>query len=86
VDTIFICDVLHHIDQRPDYYAKLAEALKPGGRIVIIDFHKKKLPVGPPVEMKLSEQQVRDELRAAGFRFDKSHAFLRYQYFLEFRK
>ena len=29
VDTIFICDVLHHIEGRPAYYAKLAQALKP---------------------------------------------------------
>lgn len=85
-DTIFICDVLHHIENRPAYYAKLAAALKPGGRIVIVDFHKKKLPVGPPEAMKLSEKQVEEEFRAAGFRLAKSHRFLPYQYFLEFRK
>src|ERR1017187_6990723 len=32
VDTIFFCDVLHHIENRPAYYTKLARALKPGGR------------------------------------------------------
>ncbi len=85
-DTIFICDVLHHIDQRPAYYAKLAKALKPGGRIVIIDFFKKKLPVGPPESMKLSEEQVVEELKAAGFEKAEAHMFLPYQYFLEFRK
>lgn len=86
VDTIFICDVLHHIDNRPAYYAKLAAALKPGGRIVIVDFYKKPLPVGPGVGMKLSEKQVEDELGAAGFRLARTHGFLPYQYFLEFRK
>ncbi len=86
VDTIFICDVLHHIDQRPAYYARLAGALKPGGRIVIIDFFKKKLPVGPPESMKLSEQQVVEELKAAGFEKAAAHTFLPYQYFLEFRR
>lgn len=85
-DTVFICDVLHHIENRPAYYAKLASALKPGGRIVIVDFYKKKLPVGPPEAMKLSEKQVEEEFRAAGFRLAKSHSFLPYQYFLEFRK
>jgi ubiquinone/menaquinone biosynthesis C-methylase UbiE len=86
VDTIFICDVLHHIDQRPAYYAKLAKALKPGGRIVIIDFFKKKLPVGPPESMKLSEEQVVEELKAAGFEKTAAHDFLPYQYFVEFRR
>jgi len=54
VDTVFICDVLHHIENRPAYYARLTKALKSGGRIVVVDFHKKKLPVGPPEAMKLS--------------------------------
>ena len=85
VDTIFICDVLHHIDSRPAYYAKLQQALKPGGRIVIVDFYKRKLPIGPPPAMKLTPEQVKKELASAGFLLSKSHKFLAYQYFLEFK-
>jgi arsenite methyltransferase len=86
VNMIFICDVLHHIDKRPAYYQKLAQALKPGGRIVIVDFYKKPLPVGPPPSMKLGEDQVTSELKAAGFRLARSHDFLPHQYFLEFTR
>lgn len=84
VDTIFFCDVLHHIDARPAYYEKLKRALKPGGRIVMVDFHKKPLPVGPPPAMKLSAEQVEAELAAAGFGKVKSFDFLPHQYFLVF--
>ncbi|MBI3209671.1 MAG: methyltransferase domain-containing protein [Candidatus Solibacter usitatus] len=86
VDTIFICDVLHHIEQRPSYYAKLARALKPGGRVVIVDFYKRKLPVGPPESMKLSEDQVAAEFAAAGFRKTQSFDFLPHQYYLVFSR
>jgi arsenite methyltransferase len=86
VDTIFICNVLHHIDHRDAYYGKLAGAIKPGGRIVIVDFHKRQLSVGPPASMKLSEDQVRGELSAAGFRQTAAHTFLPHQYFLEFKR
>jgi ubiquinone/menaquinone biosynthesis C-methylase UbiE len=86
VDTIFFCDVLHHVSGRPAYYAKLAKALKPGGRLVIIDFYKRKLPVGPPESMKISEEEVRSELTAAGFRETASHSFLPHQYFLVFQR
>ena len=55
IDMIFFCDVLHHIENRPAYYVKVAKALKPGGRVVVIDFYKKPLPVGPPESMKLSD-------------------------------
>jgi arsenite methyltransferase len=86
VDTVFFCDVLHHIDARPAYYGKLARALKPGGRIVVVDFHKRELPVGPPPAMKLSSREVEDELSAAGFRKVKSFEFLPHQYFLVFAR
>ena len=85
VDTVFLCDVLHHMEARPAYYAKLKAALKPGGRIVIVDFHKKPLPVGPPPAMKLTPEDVTAELAAAGFAPTASHTFLPHQYFLEFR-
>lgn len=84
VDVIFMCDVLHHIDGRPAYYEKLKKALKPGGRVVVVDFYKKALPVGPPPARKLSVTQVSAEFRASGFRVSKSLDFLPYQYFLVF--
>jgi arsenite methyltransferase len=84
VDVIVFVNVLHHIEHRPAYYRKLKAALKPGGRIVNIDFFKKDLPVGPPVAMKLSEEEVIAEFKAAGMRFAKKHDILPYQYFLEF--
>lgn len=86
VDTIFFCDVLHHISNRPAYYEKLMKAMKPGGRIVIVDFHKKPLPVGPGPEMKLSSDEVDAEMKAAGFRKVKSFDFLEYQYFNVYTK
>jgi len=86
VDTIFFCDVLHHIDGRAAYYPKLAKALKPGGRIVVIEFYKKPLPLGPPESMKISEEEVLAELKAAGFRKTKSFDFLPYQYFFVFER
>lgn len=86
VDIIFFCDVLHHIENRAAYYPKLAKALKPGGRIVVIEFYKKDLPVGPPPSMKLSQEEVTSELRSAGFTLAKRLDILPYQYYLFFDK
>ncbi len=86
IDMIFICDVLHHLENRPAYYAKLARALKPGGRIVVIDFYKKDLPVGPPPSMKLADQAVIAEFQKAGFALSKRLDSLPYQYFLFFEQ
>jgi predicted methyltransferase len=65
---------------------KLAKILKPGGRVVVIDFYKKSLPVGPPESMKLSEQEVIAEFQKAGFGLSKRLDILPYQYFLFFER
>ena len=84
VDLIFICDTLHHICERATYYPLLARALRPGGRLVNVDFDKRPLPVGPPLEMKIAKQAVVDEVRPTGFHLVKEYDFLKYQYFLVF--
>jgi SAM-dependent methyltransferase len=84
VDRIFFCDVWHHVEQQPQYLAKLKKALKPGGQIVMIDFHKKPLPVGPPLDMKIAREDLVVQMEREGFRVAQEHTFLPYQYFLVF--
>jgi SAM-dependent methyltransferase len=84
VDRVLIVDTFHHINDRLDYLGRLKKALTPGGRLVVIDFHKKPLPVGPPPEHKLERQFVIDEVRQTGWRLEKEETFLPYQYFLIF--
>ncbi len=84
-DLIFLCDVIHHIEKRDAYYKLLARALKPGGRMAIVDFHKRPLPVGPGPEMKIAREALIAEAQAAGFRLVQEHTFLPYQYFLVFQ-
>lgn len=84
VDMVFICDTGHHLPDRIRYYGKLRDALRPRGRLVLIDFHRRPLPVGPPVAEKVSREDTITEAQSAGFRLIASHDFLPYQYFLEF--
>jgi len=85
VDVIFICNTYHHIEDRVNYLKKLTGALKSNGRIVIVDFYKKPLPVGPQsVAHKISEEDVKKEFKKAGYRLTRSLDFLPYQYYLEF--
>ena len=84
IDLVFICDTWHHIADRQAYAAKLKLGLAPGGRVVIVDFHKRDLPVGPPADMKMTRDEVVNDFKAAGFVLAREHTFLPYQYFLEF--
>ncbi len=83
VNLVFTCDTWHHIENRPAYLARVAQALAPQGRLVILDFHKD-APVGPPASMKLSRDAVLAEVQRAGFELVGEPDFLPHQYFLVF--
>ena len=84
LDRVFICNTWHHIEKQTEYLALLKKMLKPGGQLVMIDFQKRQLPVGPPMEMKISRDDLVLQLNRASFRLEKEHTFLPYQYFLVF--
>ncbi len=83
LDLAFVCNTYHHLEDRDVYLRKLRKALKPGGRLVIVDFYKKEgIPVGPPMSMRLGEETVKKELQEAGLQVTEKLTFLPYQYIL----
>ena len=73
-------------ERTPAFLRNVIPALKPGGKVVIIDFYRRQLPVGPPLWAKLSEAEVKEDFLKEGFKLDKQLTFLPYQYFLIFTK
>jgi predicted methyltransferase len=86
LDVVLIVDTYHHLDARRAYLDRLGRTLKPGGRIAIVDWQKRDLPVGPPAAHKLAREQVVDEMRSAGFTLVDEPTFLPHQYFLVFAR
>lgn len=85
-DVILIADTYHHFPDGVEYLRRLSAALKPGGRVVNIDFHKRPLPVGPPPEHKIAREDFVAQARHAGFDVVAEPTFLPYQYFLVLRR
>jgi cyclopropane fatty-acyl-phospholipid synthase-like methyltransferase len=85
VDLILVVDTYHHIGNRTQYFAKLQASLRPGGRLVIIDF-KADSPNGPPPQHRIPPEKVAEELAAAGYTLSEMHTILPRQYFLVFQK
>ncbi|HXB54524.1 MAG TPA: methyltransferase domain-containing protein [Vicinamibacteria bacterium] len=84
VDRFFICDTWHHIADQEAYLARMKRMLRPGGQVVMIDFHKRELPLGPPLSIKIAREDLIRQMEAAGFQLLREHTFLPYQYFLVF--
>jgi ubiquinone/menaquinone biosynthesis C-methylase UbiE len=85
VDRFLIVDVWHHIDDQPGYLAVMKKHLEPGGQVIMIDFHKRDLPVGPPTSMKIAREDLIKQMQTHGFEVAAEHTFLPYQYFLVFK-
>ena len=84
-DLILVVDTYHHFPDGQAYLRRLARSLGAEGRIVNIDYHRRELPVGPPVEHKVARDDFLRDVREAGLQLVEEHDFLPYQYFLVLR-
>jgi ubiquinone/menaquinone biosynthesis C-methylase UbiE len=84
VNRFFFCDSWHHIRAQTKYLSLVRKMLKPGGEVIMIDFHKRKQPVGPPLPMRIAREDLLQQMESHGFQLKQEHTFLPYQYFLIF--
>jgi len=85
LDTILMVDAIHYVKDRTTYAKKLAPALAPGGRLVIIDYRPKPMlerPWGPPPEQQFPREQLDREMAAAGLKVVQAWDFLPEQFFV----
>ena len=84
LDLAVLLSTYHEIAQPIDFMKKIKLALKPHGILAILEFSDES-PVGPPIQVRLPEDLVINELKQAGFTLSQRHTFLLpYQYFLIF--
>jgi SAM-dependent methyltransferase len=71
LDLILMVDVYHELSQPQKMLVSLRQALKPDGRLVLIEYRKEdpSIPVRP--DHKMSVQEVKTELEAEGFHLDQ---------------
>ncbi len=69
VDLVFICDTYHHFEYPRHTMASLRRALRPGGRVAIVDFIRDPEDEWVMNHVRCSKQDVIEEMTAAGFRY-----------------
>ena len=86
-DLVFLCDVLHHAPDRAALVGRLFGAMKPGARLVLVEFREGDLPEGPPESVKIPRAALVGLALTAGFGLPEEHPdLLPYQHLLVFRK
>ncbi len=86
-DIVFICDVLHHVENRSHWLLKLYSEMKKDSHLILVEFKEGKLPQGPPEHMKISGKEMVTLVARAGFDLVKKDSrLLPYQNYFEFVK
>jgi ubiquinone/menaquinone biosynthesis C-methylase UbiE len=86
VDLILMVDVYHEMANPEPSMKALRRALKPGGRLVLVEFRGEDPNVPIKEEHKMTVAQVRKEVEPLGFRLRVKHDFLPWQHILVFEK
>lgn len=88
LDGALMVDSFHEVDARDrvTMLSNLAKALKPQGRLGIVDFRLDGTGPGPAPEERVSPDVVIDAAQKAGLKLIRQEPFLEYQYFLIFGK
>lgn len=85
LNLIFMRNVCHHLANRTEYFKKLKHALKPEGRIVIIEYRGgQRLSFHRLFGHYVPKERVIKEMEEAGYQLEKDLDFLPEQSFTVF--
>ncbi|MFT7287443.1 MAG: FkbM family methyltransferase [Halieaceae bacterium] len=86
IDLAFIVDAYHEFSHPREMGEGLVSALRPGGRLVLIEYRGEDVDVPIKRLHKMTEAQVRREITALGLEWVSTEDYLPQQHVLVFRK
>jgi ubiquinone/menaquinone biosynthesis C-methylase UbiE len=86
LDAALIVEAYNEMEQPIVLLRNVGLALKPNGRLGIIEHKKDGFGPGPPMSERVDPQRVIRDAEQAGLRLISHETFLRYQYMLVFGK
>lgn len=86
LDAALMVETFYEVEDRLSLLTNVRAALKPGGRLGIVEYKADGGGPGPPIEQRPPSTQVIRAVEAAGFRLLRQEQFLPYQYLLVFTR
>ena len=86
VDLVLMVDAYHEFSHPREMMKAILAGLKPGGRVVLVEYRLEDPTVPIKRLHKMSEAQARREMEASGLEFVENKDVLPRQHFLVFRK
>jgi precorrin-6B methylase 2 len=86
IDLALMVDVYHELAHPQEMMQAIVTALKPGGRVVLLEYRGENPLIAIKPLHKMTQAQVKTELTAAGLIWKETQNFLPQQHFLVFEK
>jgi predicted methyltransferase len=88
VDLVYMSDTYHHFEHPGETLQSIRKALRPGGRMVVIDFERIPGVTSPQriQHVRADKQTAIREIEAAGFRLIEEKKLMRENYFVVFQR
>ncbi|MEN9652897.1 MAG: hypothetical protein RL303_617 [Verrucomicrobiota bacterium] len=86
LDAALLVDAYHEFDHPAEMLASLRQALKPKGRVYLIEFRAEDDAVPIKPHHKMTEAQARKEFESAGYRFLENKPGLPWQHLMVFER
>ncbi|MGD1919044.1 MAG: class I SAM-dependent methyltransferase [Pleurocapsa sp.] len=86
IDLAFMVDAYHEFAYPREMMEGIFAALKPGGRVVLLEYRKENPMIMIKPLHKMTQKQVKKELKAVGLKWQTTKEFLPEQHFLVFSK
>ena len=86
VDVVLMVDVYHEFDHPFEMMEAMCKALKPGGRVVFVEFRAEDPKVPIKEVHKMSEAQVRKEMSVHPLEWVETIETLPWQHIIAFKK
>lgn len=86
IDLAIMVDVYHELEFPVEMLASIRQSLKPGGKLLLIEFRGEDPEVAIKPLHKMTVKQAKKELTANGFKLVQNGQFMKIQHFLVFEK
>ncbi|MBW4534532.1 MAG: methyltransferase domain-containing protein [Pleurocapsa minor HA4230-MV1] len=86
IDLALMVDAYHEFAYPREMMEGIVQALKPGGRVVLLEYRKENPMIMIKSLHKMTQKQVKKELQAVGLKWQETKELLPEQHFLVFSK
>jgi ubiquinone/menaquinone biosynthesis C-methylase UbiE len=81
-DAVIMLNLHHEFDSAHKNMLEAKRLLKTGGKVAIIDWKKEETPAGPPLDIRVTFEEINKDLTAAGFTAIEQHTALPFHTFV----